>query len=185
MILSVNQCIKNALHNGFHDAIMNSRFIIDAYKLYKEEGEDIYTSIILQKKSNYCKKDICTLYNRAKIYYTKDFEDANVNNKYTKIPEKSPLDSEIIFVKNGLKIYFVASYIHKAEGNFDLTMTSHLHNTFVKHYLKENGLSNIIYKIVFEVVSKSSDDDIIGLFADVDTTHSTACSGSGSGSGSG
>ena len=161
MVLSFNECVKYSLLNGFNDAVMKTDFVSDIYKTHLELNEDIYVSIILDKKTNIYKKNLCTMYNRAKIYYNKDFK--NNKNKYCEIPNSS--NDNIVFVKDRLKIHFDAKYIYKSENreNLDLTMKYHTENKFIQDYLTKNGLSIIIYKINFEIISFYSDDEIIDL----------------------
>ena len=58
MILSFNKCIKNALENGFYDAVMKSSFMSNMYKFYQNTDETIYASVILHKKVANHKKNI-------------------------------------------------------------------------------------------------------------------------------
>jgi len=160
MILSFNKCVKNALENGFYDAVMNSTFISNMYKCYQDTDDTIYASIILHKKMTNNKKNMCTLYNRVKLYYENDFV-----NEHNFTPIETAENNDIVFTQNGLKIYFTACYIYKSEEDFDLTMIYHKENIFIKNYLKQHGLSIIVYKLSFENIHSCNDDELIELFS--------------------
>jgi hypothetical protein len=171
MILSFNKCIKNALENGFYDAVMKSNFINNMYTFYQNTDDTIYASVILHKKCNNNNKNICTLYNRVKIYYENDFID---EHKFTRVADTE--NNEIVFTNNGIKVYFNACYIYKSEEDFDLTMTYHKENAFIKNYLKKNGLSIIVYKLSFENTHSCNDDELIHLFEEDNNKNKTKLS---------